>query len=102
MLETISFKTWTQVIKTQSIPRVEGHSSPPALVGMGRGLRCRTQPALCSCALSLMKLSKPPGSEAVCLQLDRSSASPACLLRFLILGVGLSKSRAEGASSGSG
>lgn len=62
---------------------------------MGRRLQRRTQPAFCSHALSLVKLSKLPSSEAVCLQLDRSSASPACLLRFLILGVGLSKSRAE-------
>lgn len=66
-------------------------TKPPAWTG--RGLR--TQPALGSSALSLPKLSKLPSSEAVCLQLDGSSASPACLLCFLILGVGLSKSRAE-------
>lgn len=66
-------------------------TKPPAWTG--RGLR--TQPALGSSALSLPKLSKLPSSEAVCLQLDGSSASPACLLCFLILSVGLSKSRAE-------
>lgn len=59
--------------------------------GAGGSARC----ALCSRALWLAKLPQPCGAEAVCLQLDRSSASPACLLRFLILGVGLSKSRAE-------
>lgn len=52
-------------------------------------------PLSCSHALLLPELSKLPCSEAVCLQLDRSSASPACLLCFLIPGVGLSKSRAE-------
>lgn len=70
-------------------------TEPPSLDGDGEGARAQdTARSLLPCPLAL-KLPKPPNAEAVCLQLDRSSASPACLLRFLILGVGLSKSRAE-------
>ncbi|XP_075375513.1 uncharacterized protein LOC142418077 isoform X2 [Mycteria americana] len=70
-------------------------TEPPSPRGDGQGAPARDAArSLLPCPLTV-KLSKPPSSEAVCLQLDRSSASPACLLRFLILGVGLSKSRAE-------
>lgn len=56
----------------------------------GRGLRTQAAPG--SSALLLQELSKLPGSE---LFVSSLTASPACLLRFLILAVGLSKSRAE-------
>lgn len=95
--------------KASSVPALwlcAGHHKPedpnqdqtPSSVPRGpqpRGAGGSAGSVLCSRALWLAKLPQPRGAEAVCLQLDRSSASPACLLRFLILGVGLSKSRAE-------
>lgn len=62
---------------------------------MGTGFSMDAGCSLLPCPLAHGAFSQPCSSGAVCLQFDRSSASPACLLHFLILDVGLSKSRAE-------
>lgn len=93
-LHAVSFKTWTQVSKTQSILWGEGHKDRSEdSDGDGALAQDTIHPLLPSPLAG--EAFRLPSSEAVCLQLDRSSASPACLLHFLILGVGLSKSRAE-------